>query len=54
MFAGCVGLTSVAGTPDFSNVTDMSSMFSGCISLTSLDLSSFNTASVTNMGNMFM
>jgi len=28
-------------------------MFSGCSSLTSLDLSSFNTENVTNMGAMF-
>ena len=31
----------------------MGSMFSNCSSLTSLDLSSFNTANVTNMGGMF-
>ena len=36
-----------------SNVTDMSSMFSGCSSLTSLDLSSFNTQNVTVMTSMF-
>ena len=28
-------------------------MFYGCIGLTSLDLSNFNTANVTNMGTMF-
>ena len=31
----------------------MGGMFSGCSSLTSLDLSSFNTSNVTGMGNMF-
>ncbi len=35
------------------NVTDMSSMFSGCSSLTTLDVSNFNTANVTDMGGMF-
>jgi len=36
-----------------SNVTNMSSMFCGCKSLTNLDVSGFNTSNVTNMGNMF-
>ena len=36
-----------------SQVTDMSSMFSGCESLPSLDLSSFDTSEVTSMGVMF-
>lgn len=31
----------------------MDFMFDGCRSLTSLDLSSFNTSSVTNMRSMF-
>ncbi len=34
-------------------VTDTSNMFSNCESLTSIDLSNFNTSNVTNMGNMF-
>ena len=34
-------------------VTDMSGMFIGCYSLTSLDLTSFNTANVTDMSYMF-
>ena len=34
-------------------VTDMGSMFSGCSSLTSLDLSRFGTSRVTDMGGMF-
>ena len=38
---------------DTSNATDMSSMFEGCNSLVSLDLSGFNTQNVTKMSNMF-
>ena len=38
---------------DTSNVTDMNSMFYGCSSLISLDLSGFNTSNVTNMSCMF-
>ena len=34
-------------------ITNMSYMFSDCSSLTSLDLSNFNTNNVTNMGSMF-
>ena len=34
-------------------VTEMNDMFSGCKSLTSLDLSSLDTSNVTNMGCMF-
>ena len=36
-----------------SNVSDMSYMFSGCQSLVSLDVSSFDTSNVTNMSYMF-
>ena len=36
-----------------SNVTNMRSMFYGCSSLTSLDVSEFKTDNVTNMGSMF-
>ena len=35
------------------DVTDMSNMFSDCMSLTSLDLSHFDTGKVTNMCGMF-
>ncbi len=35
------------------NVTNMSNMFSGCLKLTSLDVSKFNTVNVTNMSYMF-
>ena len=38
---------------DTSNVINMSYMFSGCSSLTNLDVSSFNTSNVTDMSNMF-
>ena len=34
-------------------VTNMGYMFSGCINLTSLDVTKFNTANVTNMSDMF-
>ena len=36
-----------------SGVTDMSSMFSSCSNLTTLDVSNFNTSNVTNMNNLF-
>ena len=36
-----------------SNITSMSSMFSGCTVLTSLDLSNWNTSKVTRMDSMF-
>ena len=36
-----------------SKVTNMSSMFSGCSKLTSLDVSGFNTSNVAVMNNMF-
>ena len=36
-----------------SQVTDMSGMFSGCKSLTALDLSRFDTSKVTDMSHMF-
>ncbi len=38
---------------DTSEVTDMSSMFSGCSGLTSLDVSNFDTSKVTDMTSMF-
>ena len=38
---------------DTSNVTDMKLMFSGCSSLTTLDLSGLNTSKVTTMKEMF-
>ena len=38
---------------DTSAVTNMSSMFSNCSNLSTLDLSNFNTSAVTNMSYMF-
>ena len=38
---------------DTSNVTDMTRMFSGCSSLTDLDIASFNTSKVKSMNRMF-
>lgn len=38
---------------DTSNVTNMNNMFNGCLSLTTLDLSSINTSKVTTMQEMF-
>ena len=35
------------------NITDMSYMFCGCLSLKKLDLSNLNTSNVTDMNNMF-
>ncbi|MBR4829105.1 MAG: BspA family leucine-rich repeat surface protein, partial [Muribaculaceae bacterium] len=55
MFKNCSGLTTIEGLSDFNTgeVTNMSSMFFGCESLQSPDLSGWNTGSVTNMNNMF-
>ena len=38
----------------FNGVTDMYQLFSNCDSLTSLDVSGFNTSNVTNMNSMFI
>jgi len=48
-------MTSISGLDllDTSTVTNMSYMFSGCSSLTELDLSSLETGNVTNMHYMF-
>ncbi len=48
-------LTQIEGLENLNteNVTNMSFMFYGCSSLTSLDLISFNTKNVTNMSGMF-
>ncbi len=55
MFANLKSLTQITRLEylNTSNVTDMSFMFYGCSSLTSLNLSSFNTSKVTNMEGMF-
>jgi surface protein len=54
-FDGCQKLTEIKGIENLNtqNVTDMSSMFSDCQKLTSLDLSNFNTANVEDMRSMF-
>ena len=48
-------MTEISGLENLntSKVVDMSKMFFGCSSLTSLDLSSFSTANVTDMSDMF-
>lgn len=55
MFYGCRSLTTInyINLWNTSNVTNMNSMFDGCVDLTSLDLSNFNTSNVTDMGRMF-
>ena len=55
MFTNFTNLRSVdfGGCFDTSKVTNMASMFSGCSSLTSLDLSCFKTTNVYNMNRMF-
>ena len=54
-FDGFANLTSITGLQYLKtdNVTSMRNMFSGCSSLTSLDLSGFKTDNVTDMGAMF-
>ena len=52
-YFGNVSAITGLGLLDISQVKDMSNMFSGCSSLTSLDLSSFDTTSVTDMSHIF-
>jgi surface protein len=54
-FRGMTHLTSITGINylNTSQVTNMGGMFSGSTSLTSLDLSGFDTGSVAEMGSMF-
>ncbi len=54
-FSSCSNLTSITGLEylNTKNVTTMESMFSGCTSLTGIDLSGFNTSNVTTMERMF-
>ena len=54
-FYKCEKLTNIQSIKNLntSEVTDMSYMFSNCLSLESLDLSSFNTANVISMYRMF-
>ncbi|MBR0049022.1 MAG: BspA family leucine-rich repeat surface protein [Prevotella sp.] len=55
-FHGCSNLTTIKGIKNLKtdNVTDMSHMFRGCASLTSLDVSGFKTDNVTDMSLMFL
>ncbi|MBQ3919807.1 MAG: BspA family leucine-rich repeat surface protein, partial [Oscillospiraceae bacterium] len=55
MFFNMTDLTEIEGLEnlDTSSVTSMMAMFSGCRSLTSLDVNGFDTSSVTSMGAMF-
>ena len=54
-FYSLLKLSSITGISNLKtdNVTNMSYMFVGCSSLTSLDLSNFKTDNVTNMSAMF-
>ena len=54
-FFTCSVLKIIKGLKKFNigKVTDMSSMFVSCSSLTSLDIGSWNTSQVTNMAGMF-
>ena len=54
-FEGCFNLTTITGIHNLKTyfVKDMSYMFSGCKSLTSIDVSGLNTSNVMNMSNMF-
>ena len=55
-FCMLMNIQKINGLENFntSNITDMSSMFVGCESLTNLDLSDFDTSNVTNMSSMFI
>ena len=54
-FQDCQNLTDIEGIEYFNTekVTNMNSMFSNSLAITSLDLSNFNTAKVENMASMF-
>ena len=53
MFQECKKLTTIIGLDkiDTSRITNMSSVFNGCSSLTSLDLSSWDVSKVTNLSS---
>lgn len=55
MFSGCINLTAINGLENLntSSVTDMSGMFSTCVSLFEIDVSSLDTSNVTDMSGMF-
>lgn len=54
-FCGLYKVTSIENIENINttNVTDISSMFRDCVSLTSIDVGSFDTSNVTNMSDMF-
>ena len=55
LLSGLSSLTTINNLDNLptANFTDLSEMFKGCSSLTSLDLSGLNTENVTNMSHMF-
>ena len=55
LFSGYWACTSITGLNylDTSSVTNMSNMFSSCVTLTSLDVRGFDTSNVTDMNYMF-
>ena len=55
-FFKCHSLTQIKNIENLytSECTDMSSMFYGCISLTSIEIRHFDTSNVTNMSGMFV
>ena len=55
LFTNCVKLQIIYGLSglDTRNIEDMNRMFSGCSSITNIDVSNFDTSKVTNMGGMF-
>lgn len=55
LFSGLSNLESIQNLNlfDTSQVTNMNNMFSSCVNLTSLDVSTFDTSRVTDMGGMF-
>ncbi|MFC6163167.1 BspA family leucine-rich repeat surface protein [Lactiplantibacillus dongliensis] len=53
MFWGDKVTTLDLGNADFSSMTDMNAMFSGCFALTTLDVSKWNLSHVTTIGSLF-
>ena len=55
MFQGCTQLVEISFNPyiNTKNLETVGAMFSDCISLKSIDLSSFNTQNVNTMYQMF-
>ena len=49
----CQKLTNVNLSNSYFNAYEMNELFSGCGSLSNIDLSVFNTKNVTNMTNIF-